>query len=253
MFPNLSTTDAASSAAASGQNLQRLVNEMQTLIDIGHEITSILDLDRLLNHIAALLDRIIDYEFLLVGLIDEAREEFVWHIEEGYGAQKRERANRTKVSHGVVGRAVRERQTQIVGDVSSDPDYYLTDKWEGQGQRSEIAVPLIYEGKVIGAIALESSRVDAFDECHVRLLENIAINLSIAVVNARLYAERVERERQLEREILMARDVQRAMIPDAPQIKGFDIAAQLEPALNLSGRSEERRVGKECRSRASAW
>jgi len=236
MFPNLSTNDAASSAAASGQNLQRLVNEMQTLIDIGHEITSILDLDRLLNHIAALLDRIIDYEFLLVGLIDEAREEFVWHIEEGYGAQKRDRANRTKLSHGVVGRAVRERQTQIVGDVSHDPDYYLTDKWEGQGQRSEIAVPLIYEGKVIGALALESSRVDAFDECHVRLLENIAINLSIAVVNARLYAERVERERQLEREILMARDVQRAMIPDEPpQIKGFDVAARLEPALNLSG------------------
>jgi phosphoserine phosphatase RsbU/P len=78
--------------------------------------------------------------------------------------------------------------------------------------------------------------VNAFDEYHGRLLENVANNLSIAVVNARLYSEHVERERQLEREILMARDVQRAMIPDAPpQIKGFDIAARLEPALNLSG------------------
>jgi sigma-B regulation protein RsbU (phosphoserine phosphatase) len=216
--------------------LRRRTREMRTLIEIGHEITSILDLDRLLNHIAAPLDRIIDYEFLLVGLIDEARQEFVWHVEEGYGATKREHASRTKLSHGVVGRAARERRTQIVGDVSRDPDYYLSDKWEGQGQRSEIAVPLIYEGKVIGVLALESSRVNAFDEYHGRLLENIANNLSIAVANARLYAEHVERERQLEREILMARDVQRAMIPDAPpQIKGFDIAARLEPALNLSG------------------
>jgi phosphoserine phosphatase RsbU/P len=216
--------------------LRRRTREMRTLIEIGHEIASILDLDRLLNHIAALLDRIIDYEFLLVGLIDEAREEFVWHIEEGYGATKREHASRTKVSHGVVGRAVRERRTQIVGDVSSDPDYYVSDKWEDHGQRSEIAVPLICEDKVIGALALESSRVNAFDEYHGRLLENVANNLSIAVVNARLYAEHVERGRQLEREILMARDVQRAMIPDAPpQMKGFDIAARLEPALNLSG------------------
>ena len=216
--------------------LRQRTREMRTLIEIGHEITSILDLDRLLNHIAALLDRIISYEFLLVGLIDETRDEFVWHVEEGYGAQKRERASRTKVSHGVVGRAVRERRTQIVSDVLRDPDYYLTDKWEGQGQRSEIAVPLIYEDKVIGVLALESSKTNAFDEYHGRLLENIANNLSIAVVNARLYAEHVERERQLEREILMARDVQRAMIPDEPpQLKGFDIAALLEPALNLSG------------------
>jgi sigma-B regulation protein RsbU (phosphoserine phosphatase) len=216
--------------------LRRRTREMRTLIEIGHEITSILDLDRLLNHIAAPLDRIIDYEFLLVGLIDEAREEFVWHVEQGYGATKREHASRTKLSHGVVGRAARERRTQIVGDVSRDPDYYISEKWEGQGQRSEIAVPLIYEGRVIGVLALESNRVNAFDEYHGRLLENIANNLSIAVANARLYAEHVERERQLEREILMARDVQRAMIPDAPpQIKGFDIAARLEPALNLSG------------------
>ncbi|MGH9765847.1 MAG: SpoIIE family protein phosphatase [Blastocatellia bacterium] len=216
--------------------LRQRTREMRTLIEIGHEITSILDLDRLLNHIAPLLDRIISYEFLLVGLIDETREEFVWHVEEGYGAQKRERASRTKVFQGVVGRAIRERRTQIVGDVLRDRDYYVTDKWEGQGQRSEIAVPLVYEDKIIGVLALESSRANSFDEYHGRLLENIANNLSIAIVNARLYAEHVERGRQLEREILMARDVQRAMIPDAsPLIKGFDIAARLEPALNLSG------------------
>jgi sigma-B regulation protein RsbU (phosphoserine phosphatase) len=216
--------------------LRQRTREMRTLIEIGHEITSILDLDRLLNHIAPMLDRIIDYEFLLVGLIDEASEEFVWHVEEGYGAEKRERATRTKVSQGVVGRAVRERRTQIVGDALRDPDYYLTDKWEVRGQRSEIAVPLLYEDKVIGALVLESSRTDAFNEYHGRLLENIANNLSIAIVNARLYAEHVEGERRLEREILMARDVQRAMIPDAaPPLKGFDIAARLEPALNLSG------------------
>jgi sigma-B regulation protein RsbU (phosphoserine phosphatase) len=216
--------------------LRQRTREMRTLIEIGHEITSILDLDRLLNHIAPMLDRVIDYEFLLVGLIDEEREEFVWHLEEGYGVESRARATRTPISQGIVARAVRERQTQIIGDVTVDRDYYVNDAWRDHGQRSEIATPLIYEERVIGVMALESSRKNAFNEYHARLLESIANNLSIAIVNARLHAKHVEGERKLEHEILMARDVQRAMIPEsAPVMKGFEIAARLEPALNLSG------------------
>lgn len=215
--------------------LRQRAKEMRTLVEIGHEITAILDLDRLLDHIAPMLDRIINYEFLLVGLIDETRQELVWHVEEGYGARKLERASRTPLSHGVVGRAARERRTQIVGDVRRDPDYFVTDIWREQGQRSEIAVPLIYEDKVIGVLALESNRQNAFNEYHGRLLENIANPMAIAIVNARLHQQHVEREHRLEHEMLMARDVQRAMLPDQPPLKGFELAARLEPALNLSG------------------
>jgi sigma-B regulation protein RsbU (phosphoserine phosphatase) len=216
--------------------LRQRTREMRTLIEIGHEITAILDLDQLLNHIAPMLDRVIDYDFLLVGLVDDEREEFVWHVEEGYGAQKQERANRTPVSQGIVGRAVRERRTQIVSDVLRDPDYCENETGCEHVSRSEIAAPLIYEERVIGVVALESNRTNAFNEYHGRLLENIANHLSIALMNARLYAEHVERERRLEHEILMARDVQRAMIPEsAPHVKGLEIAARLEPALNLSG------------------
>lgn len=215
--------------------LRQRAKEMRTLVEIGHEITAILDLDRLLDHIAPMLDRIISYEFLLVGMIDEARGELVWHVEEGYAARKLERASRTPLSHGVVGRAVRERRTQIVGDVRRDPDYFVTDLWREQGQRSEIAVPLIYEDHVIGVLALESNRQNAFNDYHGRLLENIANPMAIAIVNARLHKQHVEREQRLENEMFMARDVQRAMLPDQPTLKGFELAARLEPALNLSG------------------
>ncbi len=218
------------------EELQRRTREMQTLIEIGHEFSSILELDKLLNQIAPLLDRVIDYDYLFVGLIDEMRGQFVWHVEGGSGARKSERPSRTEITQGVVGRTIRERRIQIVDNVLLDPDYYMKDNLSGNGQRSELAVPMIYEDRVIGVIALESNRTQAFNESHGWLLENIANNLSIAIVNARLYAEHVERERRLEREILMARDVQRAMIPESsPNLKGFEIAARLEPALNLSG------------------
>jgi sigma-B regulation protein RsbU (phosphoserine phosphatase) len=218
------------------EQLRQRTSEMETLLEIGREIASILDLDRLLNHIAPLLSRVANYDLLSVGLIDEEREEFVWHIEAGQNIQHQKRASRTQLSQGIVGRAVRERRTVIVGDVSRDPDYQLTEEWRNQVQHSEIAVPLVYEGKVIGVIALESGRTHAFSQCLAPLLENIANHLSIAIVNARLYTERVERERRLEREILLARDVQRAMIPESPPtVRGFEFAARLEPALNLSG------------------
>jgi sigma-B regulation protein RsbU (phosphoserine phosphatase) len=215
--------------------LRQRTSEMETLLEIGREISSILDLNQLLNHIVPLLRRVIDYEYLLVGLIDEGSDEFVWHVREGYGEPDSEEASRTRVSQGIVGRAVRERQTMVVGDVTRDPDYHIHEESPGR-RRSEIAVPLCYEGQIIGVIALESSRRNAFSKYHAGLLENIANHLSIAIINARLYTERVERERRLEREILMARDVQRAMIPDgSPALRGFEIAARLEPALNLSG------------------
>jgi phosphoserine phosphatase RsbU/P len=216
--------------------LRQRTREMRTLIEIGHEITSHLDLDSLLNNIGPMLDRLIDYDHLLVGLIDETGNEFVWRIEEGYGSEKGEGANRTGITRGIVGRAVQEKQIQVVKDVLLDPDYYLPEGESHPGSRSMIAVPLIYEEKVIGVIALESNRTNAYNEYQGRLLENLANHISIAIINARLYAEHVERERSLEREILMARDVQRAMIPESPpHIKGIEIAACLKPALNLSG------------------
>jgi sigma-B regulation protein RsbU (phosphoserine phosphatase) len=215
--------------------LRQRTSEMETLSEISREISSILNLDQLLGNIAPLLSRVIDYEYLLIGLIDEETEEFVWHVEEGYGQSDSQEASRTRITQGIVGRAVRERQTLIVGDVTRDPDYHSNPDAPGR-RRSEIAVPLCYEGKVLGVIALESSRRYAFTRSHAGMLDNMANHLSIAIVNARLYTERVESEQRLEREILLARDVQRAMIPDtAPAMKGFEIAARLEPALNLSG------------------
>lgn len=216
--------------------LRARTDEMETLIEIGHDINSILDLDRLLRQITPLLHRVIAFDTLSVGLIDEETEEFVWHIEEGFNAPSVSQANRTGITQGIVGRAVQQRLPVVVGDVSHDPDYHLTKGWEECADHSEMAVPLIHKDKVIGVIALESRRTHAFDHNHAHLLQSVANNLSIAIVNARLYAEQVEREQLLEHEILLARDIQRAMIPDTPpSLKRFEVAARLEPALNLSG------------------
>mgnify|MGYP000900628586 CR=1 FL=1 len=218
------------------EELRARTDEMETLIDIGNEINSILDLDQLLGQITPLLHRVIAFDSLSVGLIDEDTEEFVWHIDEGFRASSDGQLNRTGLTQGIVGRAVRQRVPVVVGDVAHDSDYHTSKGWEECAHHSEMAVPLIYKDNVIGVIAIESRRTNAFGHNHAHLLQSVANNLSIAIANARLYAEQVEREQLLEHEILLARDIQRAMIPDAPTTyKRFEVAARLEPALNLSG------------------
>jgi signal transduction histidine kinase len=81
---------------------------------------------------------------------------------------------------GVVGRAVLERRVQRVPDVRRDVDYRVLDP----ATRSELAVPLVREGQIIGVLALESNGVDAFGEEDERVLSGLAELATIAIQNA---------------------------------------------------------------------
>lgn len=84
---------------------------------------------------------------------------------------------------GIIGRAVKRKRSQIVGDVSKDPDYI---KWLPQ-VRSEIVVPIILETEVVGVINVEHLEYDAFDKEDQRTLESLAAQAGSAIRNARQY------------------------------------------------------------------
>jgi PAS domain S-box-containing protein len=91
---------------------------------------------------------------------------------------------------GVVGRCAREKATIRVSDVRSDGDYR-----EATPQtRSELAVPLIAEGNLIGVINAESKEPNNFQDYDVRLLETIASQLGTAI--SKLRANKQEREQR---------------------------------------------------------
>ena len=85
---------------------------------------------------------------------------------------------------GIIGRAIKKKETQIVGDVNSDPDYITLLRFI----RSEIVVPIIINDKVIGVINVEHADYNAFDDEDARTLESLASQASIAIQNARAYA-----------------------------------------------------------------
>jgi sigma-B regulation protein RsbU (phosphoserine phosphatase) len=102
--------------------------------------------------------------------------------------------------------------------------------------RSEVAVPLVVQDRVIGVMDLESESVGYFTEDHVRTLTVLAPQIASSVENARLYAELTARERRMEEDLQAARELQRVLLPDAkPEIEGMDAAVRLRPARGISG------------------
>jgi sigma-B regulation protein RsbU (phosphoserine phosphatase) len=102
--------------------------------------------------------------------------------------------------------------------------------------RSELIVPLFYKGRVIGVLDLEHTRPSFFNEEHQRMLTTLAAQIAIAIENAKLYQTVHQQERQLERDVAMAREVQlRLLPPAAPALGQADLAVRFLPARTIGG------------------
>jgi L-methionine (R)-S-oxide reductase len=77
---------------------------------------------------------------------------------------------RIPIGQGVCGAAAASGQTEIVDDVNADPRYLAC----FPSTRSEIVVPIAYEGKVVGEIDIDSDKPAAFTEADCELLEKVA-------------------------------------------------------------------------------
>ena len=133
---------------------------------------------------------------------------------------------------GITGAAATSREVVRVHDTTTDPRYIASHP----GIRSEIAVPLIVQDRVIGVMNLESERIGYFTEDHARTLSLLAPSVAIAVENARLYQEIGERERRMQDDLKAAFELQTVLLPpEAPEVEGLEIAIGLRPAREISG------------------
>lgn len=228
---------AASRVAAAIENARlytRVARQAQTLTvlnEISRELTSILDLDELLARIGQLLKRVIDYQMFAVLLVNEREQVLESRFSQRYG-ETATRAGKIPLSRGLVGAAANERRPVLVGDVRKDERYVLLNP----ETRSELTVPLIYKGTVIGVMDLEHTRVGFFNEDHVTAMGTLSSQIAIAIENARLYQRLQLEEQRLERDLAMAREVQLRLLPQLlPQPRNAQFAAKFLPARTIGG------------------
>ncbi len=105
----------------------------------------------------------------------------------------------------------------------------------GDGLGSLLVLPLVAHEEPMGALFATRAVSEGFEEDDVGALATFAGQAALALNNADLFAERLERER-LERELAIAREVQRRLLPqNLPELDGVSLSATSVPAQEVCG------------------
>src|ERR1700682_6022154 len=157
---------------------------LATLTEIGEEVNASLDLDEVLAHTAVLIKRHIDDEYFGVLMVDGDGTYLKHRFAIGYPPGLAENL-RVPIGQGITGTAASTGQPVRVSDVSQDPRYINAI----DTVRSELAVPLMFRGKCVGVLDIQSRHLDYFTKDQQNILTMLATRLAVAIENARLFQQ----------------------------------------------------------------
>jgi len=213
------------------QKVRAQAESLLVLNEVSREISSILDVEELLRRAAELVKHVIDYQILSILLYDEEQHIFRHRVDVKHG-QRVQGKLRVAATEGIVGAAATLREPVLVPDVTTDPRYLMVNP----ETRSELSIPMMHKGKVIGVLDLESPQRNYFTEEHVQTLSILASNLAVSLENARLYEQVARDEARLERDLQAAKRIQGALLRSVPtEDFGLDIAARYLSAREVCG------------------
>ncbi len=172
-------------------NLEQRLGEYETLLEIGLELASTLDLHQVLTTALEKAEEFCHAESSSIWELDDERGELFFRVVRGAGALAIETL-RVPLGQGIVGSVALSGEAEIVEDVAEDP------RWSGEPQegfrtRSILTVPLVARGKVVGILQLlNPTDREGFDSDDLRRMQLFAGPLAHALANARLYAQQKE-------------------------------------------------------------
>lgn len=152
------------------------------LLEVSRVTAETLDLDKLLANVADIIKTVVPYDLFAILLYNERSQ----GLRIRYSIGHREEIVRSMVialGEGVVGSAAQNREPILVEDVRSEPRYLVA----LDAVRSELAVPMIVHGKLVGVIDLQSTRLRAFHDQDRRIMRLIASRVAGSIENASLY------------------------------------------------------------------
>jgi PAS domain S-box-containing protein len=187
--------------------------ELATLLEASQRLASRLELDELLSDIArSIVETLPGAEASSLWLYDEKRNELVVRAWSGYDDEDISGLTLSPDT-SLVGLVHRSRQPHIVDDLAREPAFAVLDRPALSAVCSALGVPLLVEGRSIGALFADNfSRPRAFDENDSRLLQSLAAQAAVAIQNARLFEQvRAGRERlqALSRRVVEVQEAER--------------------------------------------
>lgn len=143
--------------------------------------------------------------------------------------------DKIEMGEGIIGFVAKTGEAVLIPDAMNDPRVPKTSTDFLQIQ-SMMVSPMQIRQKIVGVFAVvNKKRGGPFDEQDLRLLNQLSTQAALTVDIVRLYEHQEER-RRIERELSLAKDFQRMLLPRSlPGFKGLDLAAISQPALEIGG------------------
>jgi PAS domain S-box-containing protein len=189
--------------------------QLQTAAEVSGAASSILDPDELIQQVVDLVRERFDLYYAGLFLLDEERRFAVLHAGTGEAGRKMlEAGHKLEVGgESMIGWCVANKQARIALDVGEEAVRF--DNPLLPETRSEMALPLVSRGQVIGAMTIQSAQSAAFSEEDITVLQTMADQLANAIENARLFEETSERTQEVTALAEMGRQVASTLQLDA--------------------------------------
>ncbi len=185
------------------QDLTRSVEELKALGEVSQAVTSTLDLETVLPTIVSRAVQLSGTNGGIIYEYDEATQEFHLRASHGIEAEVIDtlRATPVRLGEGATGQAAATRAPVQVPDILDEGGYAVTrlrPVLARLGYRSLLAVPLLFEDRIVGGLLVSRKESGSFSPEVVNLLQTFATQSVLAIQNARLFREIEDKSRQLE-------------------------------------------------------
>jgi sigma-B regulation protein RsbU (phosphoserine phosphatase) len=167
---------------------QRRAEQFRLINQVGRELTLILDVNEVLGQVTRMIQKAFGYYHVAIGQVEG--DEVVYRVGAGElwdDPAFQFKPARLKVgAEGFSGWVAASGESLLIPDVSKDSRYVWM---RGSRTRSELTVPIIVKGQVIGVLDVQSDRLSAFDDTDLAVLQSLAHQVGAAIENARLYEQ----------------------------------------------------------------
>ena len=212
----------------------------ELLKTISYKIRDTLDLDVILNQLLDLLEPVMQYDaagvFVLSQDIIHPRYHFPMQYiagiaHRGYDKRPPESDSMLMEGKGLVGYVIKSGESLLVPDVRLDSRYIAG----REKTHSEMVVPIMKNGRPIGAFDVESDRTGSFDHIDLDILSFFADAAAISIDKAILHHQ-ILRKKIIEEQLQIASEVQASLLPASPPlVKGYEFAGICIPTYDIGG------------------
>jgi GAF domain-containing protein len=175
--------------ALRSEALERRELQIRTAADISRAAVAELDPDTLFQRVSDLVRQRYNLYYVGVFTVDESGHTAVLRAGTGEAGQRMlaQKHHLPINSASMIGTAIQTGEAHIASNVGLDPHHFKNP--DLPHTRSELALPMISAGQILGAISVQSMTPSAFDENDIVVLQGVADSLATALENANLFQQ----------------------------------------------------------------